>query len=490
MRISVAQKKPLYFSLIALIIFIATLLLQSEHLNNAAEAEELLYLESLKCPPYCNYIKSFFELHLPTIKFINSMLYYFFERLLPLRVLGCIWFSLFGTSFYFLCRRFFNRPNSTIITAATLLLPIIWSYATSFENLMPLLFFITMLINATHDNDDKKVNLWVICAGLVHISGLLFSPAIIFCYLLKSGFHQIFHRFKTVFIFIAFYALYIALLILGRKLLGWDHSSHRVDRHFDIPFTLQQLSQNFSGCLYILEKYTPLILVVIIPVFSFYSKKKDNLLINQTSALLFSFVVLQSSYNSFSLKNGAIAAIFCLLTFVVIFKDVLKERLTAFIIVSAFFSSWHLPEGYMTGRYRLPTLRMQLGYNYQVIALIESYAKKCSISLSNNMALYSNPIYGYSKAPLSLIGTEANSDIIVQHYQSVNEKDILKIPNEINSKNHHYNHRLIFHNLSAFSTRPLEKLEGLTPTLQDHFLKDHKVGMALVFYSHRPDCLK
>lgn len=472
----------------ALVILCATLWLQSEHLRNAAVGDEILYLESLKCGTKCNYFKSFFELHIPAIKMINSVLYYNFNHLMPLRLLGVVWFSLFGSSFFFLCRKYFSGLNSAIITVATLMLPIPWSYATAYENLLPLLFFITMLIKSTHENDESKISLWFIMAGLVHISGLLFAPPIILCYLKKTNFKNPFTRFRSAFIFIALYALYIALLLVGREVFGWEYHSHRVDRHFDIPRTWDQLYSNFSSCLFIIERYIPVIFAVLIPAFAFNSQKKDQLLIGQTTGLLLCYLALQSSYNSFAIKNAAVATLFCLPAFLVILKDIGQVRLTIVVLITAFFYQWHLPESYLTGRYRLPTLKVQLGYNYRVMALIKHYEETCSISLGSNMGLFSSPLFGYTNTPYTANDSESNSEILVRYHEFVNVKDIMEIAPELNIHGRRYPHRLVFHNLSAFATRPLEKLEAFKPTLPDHEANDRS-GFALVLYSRTESCL-
>lgn len=473
---------------VALVIFWSTIWLQSEHLRNAAVGDEILYLESLKCGPKCNYFKSFFELHIPTIKIINSILYHNFNHLMPLRLVGVMWFSLFGSGFFFLCRKYFNLLNSALITTATLMLPIPWSYATAYENLLPLLFFITMLIKSTHENDESKISLWFIMAGLVHISGLLFAPAIILCYLLTNNFKNLLTRFRSAFIFIALYAIYIGLLIVGREVFGWEYHSHRMDRHFDIPRTWNQLYLNFSSCLFIIERYIPVILAVLITAFAFHSQKKNQLLINQTAALLLCFLALQSSYNSFAIKNAAVAALFCLPAFLVILKETAQKRLTIVVLVAAFFYQWHLPESYLTGRYRLPTLKIQLGYNYRVMALVKYYEKACSIALGSNMGLYSSPLFGYTNTPYTASDSNSNSEILVRYHEFVNVKDILEIAPEIAVNGRRYPHRLVFHNLSAFATRPLEKLEAFEPTLPDHEANDRS-GFALVFYSTSETCL-
>ncbi len=470
------------FLLLTLSVFALVVWLQYDQLWDPFIGDEILYVFHGFSPA------SLFELHLPVVKALNTFTYSFFGSIRAMRFLGVLWYALISSSLFFLCKRYFSWTAAALICLATMALPIPYTYATSFENILPGVFFLTLLIHALIERDERKIALFFILGSLAHISSFIFGCALI-------AFHQMNARpnskvSKVAISFSALYLGYIAFLLIAKPVFGIEISSMRLARHFDPPRDIETLYQRFKGALFISELFLPMLLGAVVICYASFKKAQKNELVNCASILLICFLFLQVNYNANATKNALYANIILLPAFLSLFKNLSPKKHLLLIILVSLGAHLKIPTTYKAERYRVPSLNIYQGYNRQISKLLKSFSQKCATQVSGNLGLLTEKFYGYQDVN-AIVGDQIQSDrkTFIKLYEGVGVNEIKAIPRTISMDEIYFSERKLFHNLTAAATYPLEKNPGLIPELDDSMAYQHQ-AMALAVYSQAADCLE
>ncbi len=469
------------FTLVSLGVYLLIFALQYNQLWDPFIGDEILYV-------FADYSSSnLFELHIPLIKTLNTITYSLFGSIRAMRLLGVLWYALISSSLFFLCRRYFSWLAAATITFATMALPIPYTYATSFENILPGVFLLCLLIHALIEKDEKKIEILFILGSLAHVSSFIFGLALLTFHKLNS--RQSLKDSKISLSFTALYLSYIVFLILAKPLLGIEISSMRLSRHFDPPLDFESVIIRFKDAFFISELFLPLLMGAVVVCYASFKRNKDNELINYASILLICFVLLQINYNANATKNALYANIILLPAFLSLFKNLPSKKYVLLILLISIGIHLKLPTSYRAERYRLPSLNIYQGYNQQTSKLLDYFSKKCATQVSGNLGLLTKNFYGYQEVE-AIVGDHIQSDRLtfIRLYEGMNVKDLKTIPESLSVNGREYLNRKLFHNLTAEATYPLEKLSGLIPDLDDSMAYQHQ-AMALVVYSQSAQCL-
>lgn len=470
--------------LLAFAVFVSIIVIQRAQLRNPFVGDEILYIYNTSCTNDCPPLNSFFELHLPLIKIVNTIVFHFTNSFLALRLIGFFWFSLLTTSLFFLIRRFFPAISSALITTTVVSLPIPVAYASSFESITPGIFFLILMIHALQDSDERKLNLYFILGSLTHISTFIYGLVLI------GASKRYEKNLRPSLIFSIIYILYILFLMTAKPIFGIDISSMRLSRHFHPPRDMDTFWQRVYNTFYISKLYLPIFFAAVVIGYSRVKSLPSKKLVTYAALLFTSFFVLQINYDSNATKNALYANILLLPAFLSLFRVESQRQQTILVALTCLCTYFSLPPIYQVGRYQISNLNMLLGYNHSISRIIEAYSNKCQTQVSSNLSLLTKKFYGYKEVNVVTNDhLEEGTQIFIKYHEGIGVTELKNIPTQYRYGDMEFNYRKIYHNLSEEASAPIKKLAGLEPALNNKLAFDRQ-AMALVVYARRPECLE